>query len=67
MNAISARLFIALKSPLQRTLDTRARCADCGAVLVRRDYESYWDDDPTLARNFLVPECCERCAEDWAL
>lgn len=56
------RLSIALKSPFTPK-DPRPRCQDCGRVLTRRDFLSYWDGDLELEREHAVPRRCEDCAE----
>jgi hypothetical protein len=61
MDANQRRLLIALKSPVQQRLDTRHRCEDCGSVLSRNDFQSYWDGCPELERTGAVPRICEEC------
>lgn len=69
MNAATRRLLIALKSPVQKQVDARPRCEDCGKVLVLSDFKSYWDgDDPHVdgcipKGQSTTPRCCEDCAE----
>jgi hypothetical protein len=63
MNNVERRLMIALKSPVQRRIDTRHRCEDCGRVLVLGDFHSYWDGCVELERTGAVPRCCVDCAE----
>ena len=77
MDAATRRLLIAQKSAIQQQADTRPRCQDCGRVLVRADYLTYWDgQDPgrdwPRARNAktaqeyrdaITPRCCAGCAE----
>lgn len=64
------RRLIALKSPIQKQVDTRPRCQDCGAVLVHSDYTSYWDGPDPWPNGCLgrddnpTPRCCEFCASD---
>jgi hypothetical protein len=60
------RLLIALKSPVQELVDTRARCEDCGNVLVDRDFLSYWDGQGDLL-NYATPRSCVDCGEEHAL
>jgi hypothetical protein len=62
MNANTKRLLIALKSPLQQAADPRPRCEECGIVLARRDFLSFWDGQGA-ALNYAAPRCCENCAE----
>lgn len=73
-SAAARRLLIATKSPIQQAVDPRPRCADCGAVLTRRDFTSYWDDDcpaglivpgmtPEEMHNAITPRICEDCCE----
>ena len=69
MSTAAQRLLIAMKSPLQRQVDTRPRCEDCGKVLERHDFTSYWDGqdpyvDGCLGRGeSTVPRCCDACAD----
>jgi len=63
MNDATKRRLIALKSPQSTRSDGRPRCEDCGRVLVRRDFLSYWDGDAELERQHAVPRCCDDCAE----
>jgi hypothetical protein len=64
MSQAQQRLLIALKSPVQARVDTRPRCEDCGSVLTRRDFASYWDGMIDLINSHAVPRCCENCAEE---
>lgn len=74
MDAATRRRLIALKSPTQKQVDPRPRCQDCGRVLERSDFTSYWDgQDPRHwyvhgisaeeYRSAITPRCCEDCAE----
>ena len=74
MDAATRRRLIAMGSPLQAQVDARPRCEDCGLVLTRQDFLSYWDDDsprglvaPGMSaeerRAAVTPRCCEACAE----
>lgn len=73
-SAAARRLLIASKSNIQKAIDPRPRCADCGAVLTRRDFTSYWDDDSPAGlivagmsqeemHNAITPRICEECSE----
>ena len=70
MDHASQRRLIAQRSSIQRELDARPRCQDCGRVLIQRDYRSYWDGgDPHVEGciprgESVVPRCCEHCAEE---
>jgi hypothetical protein len=59
MPTLQQRMLLARKSPLQKKMDPRPHCEDCGKVLVQSDYEAYWDGQPSGN----APRCCESCAE----
>ena len=61
--AAQRRVLIAQRSPIQKMVDSRPRCGDCGRVLVLLDYQAYWDGDPKMKERREEPRCCERCAE----
>ena len=69
MDLASQRRLIALRSPFFRQVDPRPRCQDCGRVLIRRDFTSYWDGPDPYPNGCLgpgddiTPRCCEDCAE----
>jgi hypothetical protein len=62
-DAAAKRRLIAQASSIQKQLDPRPRCEECGRVLTRRDFLSYWDGDPDLEREYAVPRICDDCAD----
>jgi hypothetical protein len=70
MNAATRRRLIANKSPFQKIADPRPTCEDCGAVLMRSDFTSYWDGgdphvDGCIPRGAnITPRVCENCCEN---
>jgi hypothetical protein len=59
MPTLQERMQLARKSSLQKKLDPRPHCEDCGRVLVQSDFDAYHDGNPSLG----TPRCCEDCAE----
>lgn len=64
MDLASRQLLIAMRSPFFKQVDPRDRCEDCGRVLTRRDFQSYWDGSIALERERAVPRVCCDCVDE---